>query len=1059
MAHRWRTALGADREPSPEQAAAVLAPITGHQVVNAGAGTGKTSTLALRAAYLVESGLVLASEIVVVTFTKKAAAEVGSRIADSIDRMAHSGASAVMSDHAVTCTTIHGLAAQILREFAFDLGARSPIRAISDGEAAGIFHESFRALLDGRLAVETAAFPLAEVDVAILERDLAKLAIRLKNHGITPAAFSARALAQADDFARQTWGQLWSPSGKNSAKRVNLSPREPVTVAERVAEAARERANVHVVSALLHDFDRRLDDRGAATYGDLIARATRLLRSAPAIVARLRRRWRYLLLDESQDTSALQLSFITTLFGAPHEPDAVGMMPVGDMRQAIYGFNGADERVMESLAQDADMVHALVCNRRSPQEIIDAADAVLANEHAADDAAKLVADRSAGLDCVRLQRFDAPGGSAKDHVALESAALAREIARLIDHEGATPADIAILLRRRTHATAYVRALNERGIVAALDRRSGLLAADEVRDAFAWTTLLVDLRDRAAAVRILQSPVCGLNDAAMIDLASRSDWLERTLTDRLDDCADVDTRARLGRMRAFVTRLLPAMALPVPAAVEHLLATIPIAATSVRLGPTIGAQAIINLRGLAELAREFAAERPTADLREFVDDIKRRIADDDDPPEPELELDGVRVLTIHQAKGLEWPYVFVACSTKFQYADTDPTDRVVLYDLASGALALKNDVAGRETFRWVTATCEHDPATGERRPEGSLKAARRRESARVSYVAVTRAQRRVYVTTPGKAEAGFVGAIERWAQTRSPGVRLDFDFPDALALETDVAPAEQQSPRDIVERRQPVVQAVAIQPRISFTALATYATCPRLARLRYRLLLPDLRDRSARFVGGDRRPDTTPASAARLGSLTHRALELWGAASIAAAPIACDEAVARAVHEFVDADPADIDEARTRAHHAVAALADYVLVAVESAFAVNVAGVWVEGSIDLIARDPDGALVVIDYKTGRTDDAEYALQLALYRRAVEQRYPGEPVSAAILRLTDAGATLTHDRSLSAAEVDQTVARAGHFESDVPNVGPWCESCAYRASPCTAPVLARAALEDG
>src|SRR5664279_4575472 len=93
MAELWRVALGGDRLPSFDQEAAIVAPPTGRRSVNAGAGTGKTSTLALRALYLIEAGHVRADQIVVVTFTKKAAAEVSSRIVDTIDRTIAIGAS------------------------------------------------------------------------------------------------------------------------------------------------------------------------------------------------------------------------------------------------------------------------------------------------------------------------------------------------------------------------------------------------------------------------------------------------------------------------------------------------------------------------------------------------------------------------------------------------------------------------------------------------------------------------------------------------------------------------------------------------------------------------------------------------------------------------------------------------------------------------------------------------------------------------------------------------------------------------------------------------------
>ncbi len=844
MTDLWRGALGAERRPSPDQEAAIVAPPSGRRSVNAGAGTGKTSTLALRALYLIEAGHVRADQIVVVTFTRKAAAEVSSRIADTIDRALANGARFSGRDQSVKCTTIHALAAEILHELAFEFSAPAPLRPVSDGEAYSIFQRSFRALLDGRLAPATDAFPIAELDLNVLERDLAKLALRLKNYGISPSEFEFRALAETERFSRQTWGQLWSPGAKPN-KRKDPAPKEPVTAAELAREADRERANIRVVAALFMDFDRRLAEGGAATYGDLIGLATRLLRERPVLVTRLRQRWRYLLLDESQDTSRLQLAFIETLFGRPGDPDAAGMMPVGDSRQAIYGFNGAAEDVMECLAEAADTTHPLVVNRRSPQEIVDAGHAVLAT-HAQLTATMPqleAAAGSGGLACVRLETFGEAGGSIKEHVESEAAAIAREIERLLSDGSTTASDIAILVRRRTHAAAYVRALNERGIYAALDRRSGLFVSDEVRDTLAWMSLLLDLSDRQAAVRVLQSPLAGLNDAAMIALTARKDWLERFLLDDLGDDLDVDTRARLDRIRSMLTALLPTVALPLCRAVAEIFAELPIAASYVRIRSAIGAQAIINLRSFEELAREFAAERPGADLADFVEDAKRRILYDDDPQEPELELDGVRIVTIHQAKGLEWPFVFVACSTKTQYGSAEPTDRVVQYDLRSGAFALKNDVDGREAFRWLTLSCEHDPETGQRLARGERKGAHEREQARVFYVALTRAKRRVYITAPapaGRGEAVYLAAIRAWAESVEPGADLGFDNSGASGAAEPPRSSPERVTRRLTER--PAIPngdaPSTFRPRVSFTAIAAFAMCPRMARLRYRLMLPD-----------------------------------------------------------------------------------------------------------------------------------------------------------------------------------------------------------------------------
>lgn len=1065
MSDWWRSALGSGREPSVDQAAAITAPATGRHIVNAGAGTGKTSTLALRALYLIESGHVRADQIVVITFTKKAAAEVGSRITDTIDGAVANGAPFASGGRGVECTTIHALAARILSEFAFDFGLTTPPRAITDGEAHRIFHDAFGALLANELAVDTSVFPTAEVNLQTLERDLGELALRLKNHGISPQAFADRAVAEAQSYAHISWGQLWSDgTGRNAGKaRRDPLPTEPVTAEDRAREAQRECANIRVVAALFAEFDRRLAECGAATYGDLIGFTTRLLRERPALVTRLRERWRYVLLDESQDTSQLQLAFIEAIVGTSDDADACGMMPVGDSRQAIYGFNGADETVMERLAEQAHGRHPLIVNRRSSQEIVDAGHAVLAHAGLIDDATpRLEASAgSRGLESIRIQHFGEEGETVKEHVAREALAIGREVRRLLDDAAVKTSDIAILVRRRTHAKAYVRALNEQGIPAALDRRNGLFVTDEVRDALAWMSWIVNLRDAQAAVRVLQSPACGLSDASMIALTGHRAWLDALLADAIGGELDTDSRSRIDSVRTTLSALLSTVGIPLVQAVQHILATVPIAAGYVNMNETVGAQAIANLRGFAELAYAFAEEHSGSHLRDFVEEVKRRILYDD-AQEAELDLDGVRVLTIHQAKGLEWPFVFVACSTRYQYDNAEPTDRVVVYDLATGGFALKNDVDGRETFHWSLLTTEHHSETGKRIKPGPRTRANEREQARVFYVAVTRAKTRVYLTAPapaGKGAARFLAPIQQWAEGSEPGVDLSFHCNDT-PVQTPTTAVEAMTQLRLIERVPAVDQPTPtlIRPRISFTAISAFETCPRMARYRYRLHLPDLREAMPRFVGFDGPDALTPMNAARLGSLTHRALELWGRARIGGQPLDIDEAFENALAEFADATTDEQVRAKASARQGAAALGGYRLLDVETPFEIAFGDTSVEGVIDLIARDLTGCLTVIDYKTGRTEAEHYALQMALYHRVASVRYPQQEIATAILRLSPSAAVFTSGVPLPPGDLEKAIAEVGSFESDVAKTGAWCDFCSYQGSPCTAYSAFRSACND-
>ncbi len=120
------------------------------------------------------------------------------------------------------------------------------------------------------------------------------------------------------------------------------------------------------------------------------------------------------------------------------------------------------------------------------------------------------------------------------------------------------------------------------------------------------------------------------------------------------------------------------------------------------------------------------------------------------------------------------------------------------------------------------------------------------------------------------------------------------------------------------------------------------------------------------------------------------------------------------------------------------------------FELVVGQTLVIGAVDLIARDRGGIVVVIDYKTGTLAGDKYGLQLALYRRVVEQRYPSVDVGAAILRLAPDRAVLESASTLSPADVDRMVAEVGKLTSDEAKVGVWCVRCSYRGSPCLAPL---------
>jgi len=1015
--------LFGEHPPSADQRPAVVAPIDGRRAIDAGAGTGKTTTLAYRALYLIASQTLRADELLVVTFTRKAAAEIGERITRTLDA-ARARLDPEIDPQGVTCATIHGLAARILAEFAYVCGFEAPPRAVTDGEARAIFDDVLDRAFAG-IGVDASALPLAEIRPKPLRDALARLALQLKSRGMTPDAFESDALAAADALAAQSWGQVWKTGTRKP--RIDCDPKPERSAEELAQEAERERCNVGWIAAVLREFDRELHERHAATYGDLLSLTVRLLREHPQVAATLRARWRHVLVDEFQDTAELQLAFLHEIFGDPDHPERAmrNVTIVGDFRQSIYGFNGADPQIMHAFGASADACYRLERNRRSRTQIVDAAHAVLVQQTMADDADRLQAVRGASDEpCVFVRITDDAIGNMAARVEEEAAAIADEAARL-RAAGTRVADMAVLLRKRTHAQRYVEALAQRGLPVALDRRAGLLDMPEIRDARAWLRLIVDLNDTLALVRVLQSPQLGLSDASLARLAP------------FDPIAIYDEQtddAHLCTLRAWLEGLVPGRSETAPAAVRRLFATVPLAASYAR-----DAQAearIANLRAFEALAQRFAADNDDARLPAFVSYLERSIEFDEAIEEASLDVDGIVVMTVHQAKGLEWPVVFVAGADNRHYKGQAPPTPVRRDD-RNGALVFSRDCDDHPTLRAVMMKRSYDPATGQLLERNPRTEKEEREAARVLYVACTRARDRLYVSSPSTQQRyAPVGALLEHAAPW-PQADLAQPLPNAsLPATTRVRPGEPV----------PLPLGELAPPRISFTALATFETCPRLARYRYRLHVADVS--SPRRNGAEWEGDGEPhLDAASFGSLVHRTLERWALARIDGEAIAVECALDAAAAEYATLRDADRNRALTFAQHAVEALHDLEPLAAERGFNHNVAGVDLYGVLDLIARDPSGTIHVIDYKTGTViDDEHYALQLDLYARAAREEHPEARVRARLLRLSDDRAEFRVTDPPAPNTLERLVRDAGALISDLATPGLHCAACPYNGSPC-------------
>ncbi|MFT4234471.1 MAG: ATP-dependent DNA helicase [Microbacterium sp.] len=703
------TALG-QPTPTPEQREVIEADPVPALVV-AGAGSGKTETMAGRVVWLVANGHVDAAEILGLTFTRKAAGELAERIAARLarigeyaergllphlaalvaegalaevadprtpelvrlrllDRLAErcatgwnpqQGASVAGLVDAPTIATYNAFADQLVREHAAHIG-RDPDAALLPGGASWLIARD--------AVVHADAAGLDELDSAFttIVDAVRSLAASVTDHRADPPRVA--------DFARETAEALEpfvDPAKDREIekvwRRVGALPRLLDVVAEYEQEKLR---------------------RGVLDFADQVTGALAIVEVAPQVADALRDQYRVVLLDEYQDTSVIQTRLLARLFrdGA--------VMAVGDPNQSIYGWRGASADNLHAFARDfADTTtaawHDLMVSWRNDRAILTAANTLLARAEG-------------GLDVATLrERPGAAGGRVErvftDTVEQEAAAVADWFAATHGpdvHQGATGA---ILFRTKRHMAAFADALSARAIPHRVLGLGGLMQAPEVIDVVSALRVLHDPSAGSALIRLLVGPrfAIGIADmGALYDLArilAQSSGSLSRLPDELIarirassgadeqssivDALDVvralpdghsllrlfsaQGRVRLGEAGAMFERMRRASTLPIPELLRlieaELRLDIELAANETR-GSARSARA--QLHRFADEVRSFvqADDRGTIgsllaylDYAERADDLMPRT----EPPEPGV----VQLLTVHGSKGLEWDRVAIA----------------------------------------------------------------------------------------------------------------------------------------------------------------------------------------------------------------------------------------------------------------------------------------------------------------------------------------------------------------------------------------------------------------
>jgi DNA helicase-2/ATP-dependent DNA helicase PcrA len=745
--------LGLKYLPTDEQAAVISAPVEPLLVV-AGAGSGKTETMALRVVWLVANGYARPEQVLGLTFTRKAAGELAHRIRMLLAKAVRRLGRDELLDGEPTVATYHSYASRIVAEHGLRAGHEPSARLLTEA-ACWQLADSVVRTYDGDMSdVESAVTTVTD---AVLH-----LAAELSEHLRTPddlAAWTGRFFAQVQSRGGRVYADV-----------------------QRVLD--RQRARLALLP-LVRAYAERKRELEAMDFGDQLALAARVARDHPEVGAIERDRFRVVLLDEYQDTSHAQTVLLRSLFGGGHPVTAVG-----DPCQSIYGWRGASAGALRRFPTEFPRESGrpareltLSTSWRNRPEILDVANALSAPL------------RAAGARVARLVPAPRPeprvGSAATVHCALhktyvdEAEWIAERIAAAWRQAAGVAPDTpiaeiplaarpttAVLIRVRKQIPALDAALRARGLPVEVVGLGGLLDTPEVRDVVATLQVLADPTQGAALLRLLTGPRWRIGPRDIVALYRRAVALardrratpaeqegsgaaEEIMPDRLDEAALAEALddlgeperyspegfRRLSALRDELRALRSRLDQPLPDLVADIERTIGLEVeVATRAGDAGLARG--HLDAFGDVAARFAAESEAPTLSGFLaflaaaEDEERGLA----PGEVEVVEGAVQILTVHAAKGLEWDIVAVAGLTDQQWPAPSSGADHWLRGLGVLPFPLRGDVDDLPAFRVEHTADQKEVAAAREAFEAEWREHDLREERRLAYVAVTRPRR-------------------------------------------------------------------------------------------------------------------------------------------------------------------------------------------------------------------------------------------------------------------------------------------------------------------------------
>ena len=1015
--------LGQEHAPTDQQAA-IIGSEPGPLLVVAGAGAGKTETMAARVVWLVANGLVAPDQVLGLTFTRKAAQQLSQRIRHRLENLAGiptlrdidptGGIAHNLQAITPTVSTYDSYAGSLIREYGLLLPVEPSARLITQTE---LYHIA-RQVVDNYRGELTASQSPATVTEYLL-----KLVSEMDNHMVHP-----------EDIVDESWPFI------NLFDELPKGPRQRDALSQTMAGWRDTQITRLQYLPLVEQLKQELHERAVITFGEQMSKAARLASAHPQVGYSQRRRFRVVMLDEYQDTSHSQRVLLRSLFGGTDPGLTVNA--VGDPMQAIYGWRGATAANLENFIGDFPRIslenrtdapkRELTTSWRNPPEVLELANAVSAEV--------------LGPGPTRtVQPLQPRPGAPTGEVSIGWFATAQEERTFVADEIKEYWDArsekftaAVLVRKRRHSEPMAAELRARGIPVEIVGLSGLLDVPEVADMVAIATMLVRPQDNRASLRILGGPHVGLGVADIQVLQRRAKNIAGRVRSRDEVLVPEDPLEKLAAQIADTVPAEPEEIVGLADAVSDLGEATDFSEEGLRRLRRLSAQ-LRHLRtsslgrSVADIFADIedvfgirtevlARENPRADgavgtvhLDRFADEVAAHSSiglpelldyfhlaknqeDGLEPGEVTVRSDRVQILTVHKAKGLEWDIVSVLHADAGTYdakASTWLTNVTAVPsslrgDAGEGSPVL--DTSGAEDRKELENACKDYIA--------EVRDGLAEENSRLFYVGITRSERVLMVTgsaidgTAVKPKTPYShleilkstapDAVVTWWEgdeadveklppeegmypqvAASPGM----DEGAALVRATPVAASQDGGLEELWEREVTVLihehhrlQSPTLSVEISRELTATD--------------LVSLKNNPEQFARRLRRPvPFKPNTYAKRGTRFHQWLEdRFGATAL------LDEDQLPGMDEEESASTfAELKDSFLQSRWS-----DRTPSFVEHPFEVVIGGHVIRGRMDAVFQEPDGTWLVVDWKTGQTpkgpEMAAAIIQLAVYRIA-------------------------------------------------------------------------------